>query len=33
MYKYDLTLNDLKGLMCHKTNPNQPNPTHSDKES
>ena len=28
MYKQDLALNNLQGLICHKTQPtNQPNPT------
>ena len=26
MYKEDLALNDLQGLMCHKTKPNQAKP-------
>ena len=24
MYKQDLALNNLQGLICHKTQPNQP---------
>ena len=28
MYKQDLVLNDLQGLICHKTKPNQTKPNH-----